>query len=334
FSFSPSSFFLFLSFPLFPPLPPPFTCPLFSYCLSSPPSFHLHPFFLSSVILSSPPSLIPAVSFLSSSPCPDFPSHSLHLPTFSSPSVSPLHPPFLSYFFSFVPSPLPLSSHSVTPLLSLFHSIFSLSLLSLCTLSLFSSTPYYLCLPVLSCSSVSASPFLPFLTIPSSSTTFLLSFCHLSLLLSFTSCFFFPPLFALSLLFPLLLLFSPSSCPLLSFCPSSAPLPPLRFFPSSSCRNTETESFSTFSLCWMKLTPLNSFPHSVSLYPFSSCPPHPPSPHPPLLHHLSAILTELRDVVKVFGEFPLTKPTVPGCRSPSSTWSSSTQIRLGFLTRR
>lgn len=40
-----------------------------------------------------------------------------------------------------------------------------------------------------------------------------------------------------------------------------------------------------------------------------------------------------RDVVKVFGEFLLTEPTLPGC-CLSSTWNSSTQIRLGFLTRR
>lgn len=63
---------------------------------------------------------------------------------------------------------------------------------------------------------------------------------------------------------------------------------------------------------------------SLSLLP----PPLSISPHP-LPHHLAATR---REVVKVFGEFLLTKPTLPGCCL--STWNSSTQIRLGFLTRR
>lgn len=72
--------------------------------------------------------------------------------------------------------------------------------------------------------------------------------------------------------------------------------------------------------------------HILSLI---SVPPSPPLPPASILSlTIPQSLWTRQAVVKEFGEFPLTKPTLPGCLSPSSTWNSSTQIRLGFLTRR
>lgn len=67
-----------------------------------------------------------------------------------------------------------------------------------------------------------------------------------------------------------------------------------------------------------------------SLFPNSLLLPLPVSTSPPVLSLTTVLpIWSRRDVVKVFGEFLLTKPTLPG-RCLSSTWNGSTQIRLGF----
>lgn len=121
---------------------------------------------------------------------------------------------------------------------------------------------------------------------------------------------------------------------LLLYCHSSSPSPLLLLHPLSLfcfifefVPSLQWNSTNTLILFFSHPVSLIYFLRVPSLLSPSSLPP--PFHQPPSPHHLAATR---REVVKVFGEFLLTKPTLPGCCL--STWNSSTQIRLGFLTRR